>query len=96
VVRDTLRVWMSWWRDVLLLQLGLTSRVVHLEASEQAALKATAEQVGQAAARQTTAALQQTLADLETNVNPRLALDLLLLRLPQVGLAYAVPVVTAT
>jgi DNA polymerase-3 subunit delta' len=92
VVRDTLRVWMSWWRDVVLLQLGLSSRVVHLEASEQAALRATAEQVGQAAARQTTAAIQQTLADLETNVNPRLALDLLLLRLPPVGLAYALPV----
>jgi DNA polymerase-3 subunit delta' len=90
-VRDTLRVWMSWWRDVLLVQLGLTSRVVHLEPSEQAALTAAAEHVDRAAARQATAAIQQTLADLDTNVNARLALDLLLLRLPRVALASGVP-----
>jgi DNA polymerase-3 subunit delta' len=82
LVRDTLRVWMSWWRDVLLVQLRLTNRIVHLEAGEQAALRATAEQVDPRAARQAAAAIQQTLADLDTNVNARLALDLLLLRLP--------------
>ncbi len=96
MVRDTLRVWMSWWRDVLLVQLGLTSRIVHLEAGAQAALRTTAEHVDLEAARQATAAIQQTLADLDTNVNARLALDLLLLRLPRVGLAQAVPVAAAT
>ena len=39
------------------------------------------------AARQATATIQQTLADLDTNVNARLVLDLLLLRLPSVKLA---------
>src|SRR5438105_6615963 len=72
VVRDTLRVWMSWWRDVVLVQLGLTSRVVHLETGEQAALRAAAEQVNMDAARQATATIQQTLANLDTNVNARL------------------------
>jgi DNA polymerase-3 subunit delta' len=86
-VRETLRVWMSWWRDVMLVQLGLTNRMVHLEAGEQAALTATAEQVDPAAARQAAAAIQQTLADLDTNVNARLALDLLLLRLPRARMA---------
>jgi DNA polymerase-3 subunit delta' len=81
-VRETLRVWMSWWRDVMLMQLGLPGRVVHLEASEQAALRQAAERVSRPAARQAAAAIQQTLADLDTNVNPRLALDLLLLRMP--------------
>jgi hypothetical protein len=82
-----LRVWLSWWRDVMLMQLGLVDRIVHLEAGEQAALRATADQVDLVAARQAAAAIQQTLADLETNVNPRLALDLLLLRLPRATLA---------
>jgi DNA polymerase-3 subunit delta' len=86
-VRDTLRVWMSWWRDVLLVQLGLTSRVVHLESSEQRVLRAAADQVDPIVARQATAAIQQTLTDLDTNVNARLVLDLLLLRLPGVSLA---------
>ena len=78
---------MSWWRDVLLVQLGLTGRVVHLGTSEQAALRVTAEHVHPDAARKATAAIQQTLTDLDTNVNPRLALDLLLLRLPRVVMA---------
>jgi DNA polymerase-3 subunit delta' len=81
-VRETLRVWMSWWRDVMLVQLGLMGRVVHLEAGEQAALRDAARRVSRQAAREAAAAIQQTLADLDTNVNPRLALDLLLLRLP--------------
>ena len=81
-VRETLRVWMSWWRDVVLLQLGLAGRIVHLDGSEQSALREAAEKVSRSAARDATAAIQQTLADLDTNVNARLALDLLLLRLP--------------
>jgi hypothetical protein len=76
---------MSWWRDVILLQLGLLNRIVHLEASEQAALRSAADRVERGAARQAAAAIQQTLADLDTNVNARLALDLLLLRLPALG-----------
>jgi DNA polymerase III subunit delta' len=86
-VRDTLRVWLSWWRDVLMIQLGLMDRVVHLEAGEQAALRATADQISPVAARQAAAAVQQSLADLDTNVNARLVLDLLLLRLPRARVA---------
>ena len=81
-VRETLRVWMSWWRDVVLMQLGLLNRIVHLEPTEQQSLRAAAERVPPGAARQAAAALQQALADLDTNVNHRLVLDLLLLRLP--------------
>jgi DNA polymerase-3 subunit delta' len=86
-VRNTLRVWLSWWRDVLLVQLGLRERVVHLDSAEQAALTAAAAQVDQRLARDAAARLQQSLADLETNVNPRLVLDLLLLRMPRTTLA---------
>jgi DNA polymerase-3 subunit delta' len=84
-VRETLRVWMSWWRDVILVQLGLTGRVVHLESGEQATLRGAAARVSGQAAREAAAAIQQTLADLDTNVNARLALDLLLLRLPAIA-----------
>jgi DNA polymerase-3 subunit delta' len=84
-VRETLRVWMSWWRDVVLVQLGLRDRIVHLEPGERAALVRAAERVDRAAAREAAAMLRRTLADLDTNVNARLALDLLLLRLPALG-----------
>ena len=82
VVRETLRVWMSWWRDVMLVQLGLMNRIVHLDVEEQSTLQSAAQTVSREAARGAAAAIQQTLADLDTNVNARLALDLLLLRLP--------------
>jgi DNA polymerase-3 subunit delta' len=84
-VRETLRVWMSWWRDVVLVQLGLLSRIVHLDAGEQMALRAAADRVDAREARRAAAAIQQTLADLDTNVNARLALDLLLLQLPSLA-----------
>jgi hypothetical protein len=78
---------MGWWRDVVLVQLGLRNRIVHLEASEQAALEAAARQVDPVTARQAAAAIQQSLTDLDTNVNARLVLDLLLLRLPGASVA---------
>lgn len=83
-VRETLRVWMSWWRDVILVQLGLLGRVVHLDAAEQTAVHRAAAGIPRQAAREAAAAIQQTLADLDTNVNARLVLDLLLLRLPSI------------
>lgn len=81
-VRETLRAWLSWWRDVLLVQLRLDERVAHLGAQERSTLAAVAEQVSREDARAAAAAVQQTLFDLDSNVNARLLLDLLLLKLP--------------
>ncbi len=82
-VRETLRAWMTWWRDVLLVQLGLGDRVAHLDAADTAGLTAVARQLSADGAREAADRLRQTLADLDANVNPRLALDLLLLKLPR-------------
>jgi DNA polymerase-3 subunit delta' len=81
-VRETLRAWMSWWRDLLLVQLSLSDRTLLLDATGRSSLESAAQQISRGAARATAARLQQTLADLDANVNPRLALDLLLLKLP--------------
>src|SRR5438045_1652571 len=59
-VRETLRVWMSWWRDVMLVQLGLLGRVVHLDEGEQQALRGAASPGSRGAARDAAAAAQQT------------------------------------
>ncbi|HET6319327.1 MAG TPA: hypothetical protein VFG86_22960 [Chloroflexota bacterium] len=83
VVRETLRAWLSWWRDVVLLKHGRDDRV-RLEAST---MQAVAEQVDPIRMRDTAASLQQALADLDMNVNARLVLDLLVLRLPRARLA---------
>jgi DNA polymerase-3 subunit delta' len=81
-VRSLLRAWLAWWRDVLLVQLGLTTHVSHLQEDERAVLAATADAVSFEAACQAQARARQTLEDLEANVNARLALDLLFLALP--------------
>jgi len=82
-VRETLRVWLGWWRDVVLVQLGLGERIAHLEPSERTTIAATAAQLSQRQVRSAESAVQQTLLDLEMNVNARLLLDLLLLQLPR-------------
>lgn len=84
-VRDALRAWLAWWRDVLICQLGLDDRLGHLTPDELTALRRVAAQVSPAEARRSAGHVQQTLADLDTNVNARLALDLLVLRLPVVN-----------
>jgi DNA polymerase III subunit delta' len=83
VVRETLRTWLTWWREVVLLQLGLRDRV----RAEGATLRAVAGQVDPSQARDAASNLQMALADLDMNVNARLVLDLLLLRLPRAHLA---------
>jgi DNA polymerase-3 subunit delta' len=87
-VRDTLRAWLSWWRDVLRVQVGRREQLAHLSVDERAALAGVAEQVAPVEARRAAAHLQQTLADLDTNVNARLALDLLLLQHPAASMAH--------
>ena len=81
-VRDTLRAWLAWWRDVLLAQLGLEARLAHLSADELAVVRRVGQHVTAAEARRAAAHVQQTLADLDANVNARLAIDLLVLRQP--------------
>jgi hypothetical protein len=78
---------LAWWRDVVLTQLGLAERVAYLDVAEREAIEATARVVERIAAREAADRLQQSLADLDANVNARLVLDLLVLHLPRARLA---------
>ncbi len=84
-VQETLGLWATWWRDVLLLQRGLPDAIINLDRrvqlSQQAALFRP-EQVERALAD-----LTQTVHRLKANVNARLALDVLALRLPRPAVA---------
>jgi DNA polymerase-3 subunit delta' len=79
-VRAELDLWASWWRDLLLIRLGLTERVRH--ADRLGELEQQAARYEPATLQAALATLVQARADLDQNVNPRLALDVALLSLP--------------
>jgi DNA polymerase-3 subunit delta' len=79
-VREALRTWVTWWRDLALVQVGLPERVRNVD--EQRHLQADAPRFGSGASAAAVARLEQALDDLDRNVNPRLALDVALLALP--------------
>jgi DNA polymerase-3 subunit delta' len=80
-VRDELTIWSRWWRDLLLIQLGLEHHAAHLDRLDDLRQQSTRFSIGELRGAITT--LVQARADLDQNVNPRLALDVALLRLPR-------------
>jgi DNA polymerase III subunit delta' len=80
-VEVALGLWATWWRDVLLVQRALSDDVLNLDRKAQLLQQADlfrSEQV-EGALRD----LLQTARRIKANVNARLALDVLLLRLPK-------------
>ena len=79
-VRQTLYLWQRWWRDVLLVKEGATAHVHNSDRQDELATRAgTATTVDIVAfLRQ----VQETLAALDANANPRLALECLMLAVP--------------
>ncbi len=79
-LEQTLGLWATWWRDILLIQHGAPGAIVNLDRRDQLA-----EQAERYSSRQVEGALQDVLHTarrLRSNVNARLALDVLALRLP--------------
>jgi DNA polymerase-3 subunit delta' len=72
--------WTGWWRDLLLLCGRGEGSVANVDRLDE--LRLTAQQSSLPQAWMTLKALQATEAQLEANVNPRLALEGMLLKLP--------------
>ena len=77
-----LTFWMSWWRDVLLAKAGCMDLVANFDYHTE--LSRVSGRLDLAQIQGALKDLSRTLAELEQNVNPRLALDGLVLRLPHV------------
>jgi DNA polymerase-3 subunit delta' len=75
-----IELWATWWRDLLLLRAGGEGYVVNIDRLKELGLLADRGSVTQAWSM--LKALQSTTAQLEANVNARLAMEGLLLRLP--------------
>ena len=82
-IKETLALWLTIWRDLLLLQSGSQTRLTNLDWQEK--LQIMARQTSIAQAKAIVARLRTALINLEHNVNPRLNLEVVLLKLPQLA-----------
>jgi DNA polymerase-3 subunit delta' len=80
-LKDTLELWLGWWRDVMLMASNAESQLLNLDQTES--LRRAAEKIGLASAAQAVEAVQRTISILARNANARLALEVLLLDLPR-------------
>lgn len=79
-LQPTLALWISWWRDVLLAQLGFSGYVRNIDLAEQVALDAARFDSSQV--RSYLVRLQAAPSQINQNVNTRLLLETLLLHTP--------------
>ncbi len=81
VARDTLRHWLSWWHDLLLLVAGVQDVTTNIDRA--AVLHHQADQVTLQEAQRVVEQIGYTTRSLEQNANLRLALEVLTLSLPR-------------
>jgi len=84
-LETTLGHWVSWWRDIWLIQHGLAKAVINIDRRLQLAQQADLFKTEQVEGALTD--LLETLRRLRANVNVRLALDVLTLRMPAPAVA---------
>jgi DNA polymerase-3 subunit delta' len=81
-MRQTLLVWLSYWRDVLLRASGAKTPIANIDQGESIDLLAGRLALGNS--KRVVSDLELALKRLERNVNPRLLAEVLLLDLPEV------------
>jgi DNA polymerase-3 subunit delta' len=79
--RETLRLWQTWWRDVMLLASGSGATLTNSDRLD--ALRDHANRFGVEKAKEAAAGIARTLWQLDHNANARLALEVLMLDLPR-------------
>ena len=81
VLKEALTLWLTIWRDLLLLKSASQTKIVNLD--WQDALQKVASQSNIIQINEMVVRLQTALLNLDRNVNPRLNLEVVLLKLPQ-------------
>ncbi len=79
--RNVLETWQSWWRDLLLHHLGLTELTINADLAGR--LRTEARSYSVEALAGMVKSIQQTMTLLSQNVNPRLAIESLMLNVPK-------------
>ena len=83
VMRQTILLWLSFWRDVLLRTTKAETPLANIDRAED--ISALASHLDLSTARRVVANLEKSLEQLERNVNPRLLAEVLLLDWPKIG-----------
>jgi DNA polymerase-3 subunit delta' len=78
---EVLQVWLSFWRDVLVVSIDAPIPVTNLDQEEE--IIRLASQINLNQSRQFLSRIEQTILRLSRNINPRLAIEELLLDLPR-------------
>lgn len=79
-LNETLALWLSWWRDLVLVKNGISQAVTNADYLEDLQRLAARYELPQITA--TVHAIQQTIRQIDANVNRQLALEVLLLTVP--------------
>jgi DNA polymerase-3 subunit delta' len=79
-VKELLALWLTVWRDLLLLCSGSQAMIINLDWQEK--LRSLAPHLNLVQARDMVSGLRRALINLDHNVNPRLNLEVVLLKLP--------------
>jgi DNA polymerase-3 subunit delta' len=83
-LRSELNVWLTFWRDVLIVAAGITASITNLDYSPH--IKMLADQIGLHKAQFCVNSIESTMDRIDHNVNSRLALEVLLLDFPRINL----------
>jgi DNA polymerase-3 subunit delta' len=81
--RETLKVWLSFWRDVMLRASTSSAQITNIDRAES--IDKLAHQLESNTAHNLVASLERIFDQLDHNVNPRLALEVFMLDLPYLG-----------
>lgn len=79
-VREQLELWLTWWRDVLMMKTDCSQFITNIQLTET--IQKNAMQFSTSAIAGAIRAIQETIQQLEQNANPRLALEVLMLNIP--------------
>lgn len=82
ILREVMALWLTWWRDLLIMAHGSAATLTHQDRSVD--LHHLAERLPAAQALQTVEAIRAAIQALDSNVNPRLTAEVLMLNLPTV------------
>jgi len=78
--KEILTLWLGWWRDLLLAKEGCLDKTENIERRNSLVEEAQKHELGEI--KQFIFSIRKALQQLESNVNPRLALEVLMLDLP--------------